>query len=233
MSLANILDDIELERNRRLLGLLKPDPHALVLWSRAMASLPNDAERSRLAFALQFAKKIDYHHVGLTSEIYFSHPLRVSALALLISGSQDASTGVLGILHNVLEVTDVSLVTLSVTFGDDISRLIEKLTVDRKVQWEKTYKSDYYAKLMAGPLSARVVKIIDKLDNLFLLGLNPDISIREKYLEEIEDFVVPMAKTTLPLINDYLQELIKDCHLTGFIDHSFATNTKRNHESRN
>jgi hypothetical protein len=207
MILDNILDDIELERNRRLLGLLKPDPHALVVWSRAMANLPNDAERSRLAFALQFAKEIDYHHVGLTSEIYFSHPLRVSALALLISGSQDASTGILGILHNVLEVTDVSLATLSETFGDDIS--------------------DYYAKLMAGPLSARVVKIIDKLDNLFLLGLNPDISIREKYLEEIEDFVIPMAKTALPLINDYLQELIKDCRSTGFIDHSFATKTKR------
>lgn len=225
MNHVSILDDIELERHRRLLGLLEPDPHALVLWNRAMAALPNDAERGRLALALQFAKEIDYHHVGLTSDIYFSHPLRVAALAILFSGSQDARTGVLGVLHNVLEVSVVSVVKLSETFGGEISGLIQTLTVDRKVQWDKTYKSDYYGKLMAGPLFARVVKIVDKLDNLFVLGLNPDVSVREKYLSEIENFVLPMAEVALPSMTDYMQELVKDCRATGFIDRSFPTNT--------
>jgi len=226
MNLSNILDDIGLERRRRLLGLLEPDPHALVLWSRAMAALPDDAERDRLAHAFRFAKEIKYRHVGLTSDIYFSHPLRVAALAILISGAQDAGTGVLAVLHNVLEVSDVSVDTLSEIFGRGISDQIETLTVDRDVQWDKTYKAGYYGKLMEGPLSARVVKIVDKLDNLFVLGLNPDASVREKYLAEIEDFVLPMTEASLPSLTAYMRKLVQDCRATGFIERPAATNLK-------
>lgn len=226
MNLSDILDDIRLERQRRLLGLLEPDPHALVLWSRAMTALRDDAERDRLSHAFRFAKEIKYRHVGLTSDSYFSHPLRVAALAILISGAQDAGTGVLAVLHNVLEVSDVSVDTLSETFGSGILNQIEALTVDRNVQWDKTYKAGYYGKLMAGPLSARVVKIVDKLDNLFVLGLNPDASVREKYLAEIEDFVLPMTEASLPSLTAYMRNLVQDCHSTGFIERPAATNLK-------
>lgn len=226
MNLSDILDDIGLERRRRLLGLLEPDPHALVLWRRAMDALPDDAERDRLARAFRFAKEIKYRHVGLTSDIYFSHPLRVAALATLISGAQDAGTGVLAVLHNVLEVSDVSVGTLSETFGSGISNQIETLTVDRDVQWDKTYKAGYYGKLMAGPLSACVVKIVDKLDNLFVLGVNPDASVREKYLAEIDDFVLPMTEVSLPGLTAYMRDLVRDCRSTGFIERPVAANLK-------
>jgi guanosine-3',5'-bis(diphosphate) 3'-pyrophosphohydrolase len=226
MNISDTLDDIGLERRRRLLGLLEPDPHALVLWDRAMAALPDDAERSRLAQAFRFAKEIKYRHVGLTSDIYFSHPLRVAALAILISGAQDAGTGVLAVLHNVLEVSDVSAGTLSETFGSGILNQIETLTVDREVQWDKTYKAVYYGKLMEGPPSARLVKIVDKLDNLFVLGVNPDATVREKYLAEIEDFVLPMTEASLPGLTAYMRDLVRDCRATGFIERPVATNLK-------
>lgn len=226
MNLSDILDDIGLERQRRLLGLLEPDPHALVLWSRGMAALPDDAERDRLAHAFRFAKEIKYRHVGLTSDIYFSHPLRVAALATLVSGTQDAGIGVLAVLHNVLEVSDVSVDKLSATFGNGISNQIKALTVDRELQWDKAYKTGYYSKLMEGPLSARVVKIVDKLDNLFVLGLNPDASVREKYLAEIEDFVLPMTVASLPRLTAYMRNLVQDCRLTGFIERPAAVNLK-------
>ena len=218
MNLANMLDDIERERQRRLLGLLKPDPHALVLWNRATAALGDKVQRERLIHAFDFAKQIKYRHVGLTSDIYFSHPLRVAGLATLISGTQDAETGVIAVLHNVLEVSDVSTDVLSATFGSCISNQITVLTVDRDVQWDKAYKVNYYSDLMKGSLSARVVKIIDKLDNLFVLGLNPDASVRDKYLAEIEDFVLPMTLTSLPAVTAYMRELVKDCRATGFIE---------------
>lgn len=224
MNLSTILDDIEVERRRRLLGLLEPDPHALVLWDRAMAALPNDVERDRLAHAFLFAKELKYHHVGLTSDIYFSHPLRVAALAMLISSAHDAGIGVLAVLHNVLEVSDVSVDTLSEAFGSDISKQIETLTVERDLQWDKTYKASYYNQLLQGPLSARVVKIVDKLDNLFVLGLNPDASVRSRYLAEIEEFVLPMTVTSLPAVTAYMRALVEDCHATGFIERPVATN---------
>ena len=219
MNLVGLLDDIEIERQRRIMGLLKPDPHAIELWARALAALPDKAERIRLEHAFNFAKEIEYHHVGLTSEIYFSHPLRVAALATLFAGTQDAGIGVLAVLHNVLEVSNVSLENLSVSFGKCIADQIKILTVDRDVQWDKSYKSGYYNKLMQAPHSARVVKIFDKLDNLFLLGLNPDASVREKYLAEIEDFVLPMTEASLPSMTAYMYYLVQDCRATGFIQH--------------
>lgn len=224
MNLSDILDDFGLERQRRLMGLLEPDPHALVLWSRASDALVNDAERERLAHAFDFAKAIKYHHVGLTSKIYFSHPLRVAGLATLISGAKDSETGVLAVLHNVLEVSDVTLDELTVAFGSGISNQIRALTVDREVQWDKAYKASYYNQLMQGPLAARVVKIADKLDNMFVLGLNPDASVRSRYLEEIEEFVLPMTVTSLPAATSYMRALVKDSRAIGFIERPVATN---------
>ena len=226
MNVSDILDDIGLERRRRLLGLLQPDPHALVLWGRAMAALPDEVQRSRLVHAFQFAKAIKYRHVGLTSDIYFSHPLRVSALAILLSGAKDAGTGVLAVLHNVLEVSDVSVDALSESFGNGITSQIQALTVDRGLQWDRTYKVGYYGKLTAGLLSARVVKIVDKLDNLFVLGLNPDVYVREMYLAEIEDFVLPMTEPSLPSLTSYMRNLVQDCRATGFIERPTPTNLK-------
>ncbi len=224
MKLSDILDDFRLERQRRLLGLLEPDPHALVLWNRASAALANNMERECFARAFRFAKLIKYRHVGLTSEIYFSHPLRVAGLATLISGAEDSETGVLAVLHNVLEVSDVSLDELTAAFGRAISSQIRALTVDREAQWDKAYKLGYYNQLMRGPLAARVVKIVDKLDNLFVLGLNPDASVRGRYLAEIEEFVLPMAATSLPAVTAYMRALVEDCRATGFMERSVATN---------
>ena len=226
MNFEDILDDIGIERRRRLVGLLEPDPHAFVLWSRAMAALPDDVERSRLDHAFGFAKGIKYRHVGLTSEIYFSHPLRVAGIATLISGVQEAGIGMLAILHNVLEVSDVSVDMLADAFGSSISNQIVALTVDRDLQWDKAYKAGYYGKLIEGPLYARVVKIVDKLDNLFLLGLNPDVSVREKYLAEIEDFVLPMTEASLPSLTAYMRNLVQDCRTTGFIERPITLNLK-------
>jgi (p)ppGpp synthase/HD superfamily hydrolase len=226
MNFEDILDDIGIERRRRLLGLLEPDPHALVLWSRAMAALPDDVERNRLEHAFGFAKGIKYRHVGLTSEIYFSHPLRVAGVATLITGAQEAGIGMLAVLHNVLEVSDVSLDILTEAFGSGISNQIVALTVDRDVQWDKAYKAGYYGKLTAGPLYSRIVKIVDKLDNLFLLGLNPDASVREKYLAEIEDFVLPMTEASLPSLTAYVRNLVQDCRTTGFIECPTTLNLK-------
>jgi hypothetical protein len=105
-------------------------------------------------------------------------------------------------------------------FGSRISNQIDLLTVDRDLQWNMDYKENYYKRLMKSPISARIVKILDKLDNLFLLGLNPDASLREKYLLEVENFILPMAMVSLPNLTIYIRDLVANCRETGFIKHS-------------
>ena len=231
LKISDILDDIGLERQRRLLGVLKPDPHSLVLWNRAAEVLVNNAERERLAHAFRFAKGVKYRHVGLTSDIYFAHPLRVAALAMLLSEVGRVEMGVLGILHNILEVSDVISDELAGAFGTVISSQVTALTVNRDLQWDRAYKTHYYNHLMQCPLAARAVKIVDKLDNLFLIGLNDDSSVRSRYLAEIEEFVLPMTTTSLPAITSYMENLVKDCHATGAMERPVASDEK-NHESQ-
>jgi (p)ppGpp synthase/HD superfamily hydrolase len=211
INLLKIVDSIDIERQRRVLGLIKPDPHAVVLWDRAIASLKDDAERIRLKNTFEYAKSIKYKHIGLTSEIYFSHPLRVAALSVLISGATKADIGILGLLHNVLEVSDISEHALKDVIGSELATQISTLTVDRTVQWSKTYKIAYYQRIMGSLHSCRVVKIVDKLDNLFLLYLNQDEKVKEKYLNEIESFILPMTQADLPDALNYLKALVTDC----------------------
>jgi hypothetical protein len=226
VKISGVLEDIGLERQRRLLGVLKPDPHAFFLWNRAAAVLVNNAERERLAHAFRFAKGVKYRHDGLTSDIYFAHPLRVAALAILLPQVKKVEMGVLGILHNILEVSDVSSDELAGAFGTVISSQVTALTVNRDLQWDRAYKTRYYNDLMQCRLASRVVKIVDKLDNLFLIGLNGDGSVRSRYLEEIEEFVLPMTVTSLPGITAYMAALVKDCRITGAMAWPVASKEK-------
>jgi (p)ppGpp synthase/HD superfamily hydrolase len=206
--ISNILDSIELEKKRRKDGLLKPDQHALVLWDRAIKRIQNDAERSKLEKAFIFAKSLSYKHVGLSSEIYFSHPLRVAALSILISGSIKSDVGVLGLIHNVLEVSDLTEKSLTKTFESEMAMYVSTLTVDRTFQWNREYKIDYYRRIKNKASPCRIVKVIDKLDNIFLLCENQDTKVKEMYLDEIEKFVLPMAQQELPNLYDYFKEIV-------------------------
>ena len=66
--------------------------------------------------------------------------------------------------------------------------------------------------------NASIVKALDKLDNLFVLGLNPDEAIRANYIGEIREYVIPMAERYLPTIKNYFVELADDCEALGYID---------------
>jgi (p)ppGpp synthase/HD superfamily hydrolase len=208
IDISCVLDSIEVEKKRRNDGLIQQDPHALVLWDQALDAIDSVMEKDSLKKAFIFAKSLEYKHVGLSSEIYFTHPIRVSALSILLSGKTKSSVGILGLLHNVLEVSNLTENSISKKFGLEIATNISTLTVDRDKQWDGKYKVDYYNKIINSHQSCRIVKIIDKLDNLFLLENNKDSSIKKMYLDEIDKFILPMVQVDLPHLNGYMKELI-------------------------
>ena len=57
--------------------------------------------------------------------------VRVASLSLLLDENINVETSILGILHNALEVSDVSVETLEKRFGESVSKQIKCLTVDR------------------------------------------------------------------------------------------------------
>jgi len=175
----------------------------------------NKKDYEKLLNAYNFSKKVNYQHKGVPSEIYFAHPLRVATLVSILSKMKSIDYPILGLLHNIVETSNVSITNLSSTFGELITRQIRTLTVDRTIQWDKLYKREYYERINQQPHSCRAVKIMDKFDNLFLLYTNPNNEIKKRYLDEIENYILPMMKRDLPQIEYYFSKLMIHCKQTA------------------
>lgn len=211
------LQDIQSERKVRLQGRTRPDPYASVLWDKALSGFSKKEDLETLDKAYKFAKAIDYHHQGMESSIYFPHSLRVASLSLL-SLCNNVNAGVVGLLHNILETSATSAKTIAQEFGAEIAIQIEHLTVNRMLQWDAPYKELYYKIINSSPIECRIVKIFDKVDNIFILNINPDEVIRRKYLYEINAYILPMIKRDIPSILEYTEQLIEDCYTMGQIN---------------
>ncbi len=211
-----IIDTISIERQRRINCLKSPDSKAIKLWELMCRNYTKD-HKSSLYDAFDFANNLNYKHPGVSSKVYFSHPLRVASFSGILSEKKSVDYPVLGLLHNVLEISAVKAKNLKQSFGYSILKQIEVLTVNRTYQWDKIYKKEYYDMIINQPHSCRVVKIVDKFDNLFLLHTNSNKIIKQKYLDEIDEYIVPMAQKDLPKIFNYLSNLIQDCKELAFI----------------
>jgi len=164
-----------------------------------------------LTDVFDFAGRIEYRHKGLSSEAYAAHPLRVASMCLQVGDTPDAKAGCIGLLHNVFEVTDTGFDEIDNLFGVDIARAIATLTVDRTRQWDEPYKERYYQQIRNEGKSVCLVKVIDKLDNLFLIGCNQNPDIRRRYMDEISRWVVPMATAVDLATGNYMRVLLSHC----------------------
>jgi (p)ppGpp synthase/HD superfamily hydrolase len=218
MTLNVPLLSIEQERERRLQSRQNEgsEVHEQFLTTLRSAS-QEPVLQERMIGAYRFAQSIDYHHAGLSPKAYLVHPVRVALMALQTVVPIEPDIIITALLHNVLEVSPVPVSELSTRFGSNIAQTISNLTVDRALQEKRDYKLAYYARLQSAGKTGRVVKVLDKLDNLFLLCLNPDQLIRSNYLAEIEEFILPLAHQDLPLLDDYLLRLIQNCRDVGYL----------------
>lgn len=212
------LGSIGSERASRLNALV--DPNAGVDGERsffeAINSIRDESVKPQIFDAFNFASKVKYSHIGLSSAVYLLHPLRVAKMAVSVASQDIEEVATIALLHNVLEVSSVNEDILTRKFGQLVSTSVCNLTVDRALQWDVDYKDEYYNILNRGPYAARVVKVIDKLDNIFLLCMNPDDNVREAYLAEIDKYIIPMAKKNVPSVYDYFVKASKHAALIGY-----------------
>lgn len=210
------LNSIKYERKLRLDALKNEGKGVTTHFLEVLNKEFKGDDFQKILSAYNFAITIDYDHVGLSSDAYLIHPLRVSEMVIRLSYSLEVDFVIIALLHNVLEVGDVDIMQLQDKFGGRVARSIQTLTVDRDMQWDEEYKKEYYSCINNGYKGMKVVKVIDKLDNMFMLGLNPDAEVRAKYLGEINMYVIPMAKKVLPHLVKYLEVLSDDAKQVGY-----------------
>ena len=94
-------------------------------------------------------------------------------------------------------------------FGKKICSYLKILTVDRENEWKKNYKNNYYNRIKKSNINLVLVKILDKLDNLYLLKNNKNNKIKKRYLAEIQKYLMPLVKSKVKKIYDHFETLIE------------------------
>ena len=206
MRIIEFLDPIEVEIEERLRVLRSDDiSNEIEWWDKAVDKMSRQDILNR---ANEFLLDLNLDHKGLTKDQYRAHCYRVSTMVLYSSEKEHQIPGAIGLLHNVLEVSDLKISKVQQEFGTEISSALSTLKVERQLQWDQTYLREYYKRIKDHSSYLFKIKVVDKLDNLFVLGLNPNDETRKVYLEEIENFIMPMASEIDNGLYSYIENLI-------------------------
>lgn len=211
------LKDINLERQIRISSRLKNGQGEVNAFSEWLKNWP-DLEVVKIGNnSLDKTLKFEYTHNVLNTSTYLAHIVRVTKMSIEFCPEVANKSVAPALIHNILETTNLSEDDLLKTFDSFTVSIVRTLKVDRKKQHLFSYLNDYYSAIMESHLSVSIIKLADKMDNIFTLCLNPDKKKRDIYLKQVEDFVVPLAKSKVPQVSDCLVKLINNAHKTGHI----------------
>ncbi|HEX5689418.1 MAG TPA: HD domain-containing protein, partial [Roseiflexaceae bacterium] len=98
---------------------------------------------------------------------YMAHPFHVSLILIRHGFGEDLA--VAGLLHDVVEDTDVPLEQIAATFGDEVARLVDAVSETKsadgaELPWEQR-KAEKLAHLHAGGSDVAALKAADAIHN--------------------------------------------------------------------
>ncbi|MFQ6082842.1 MAG: RelA/SpoT family protein [Candidatus Aminicenantia bacterium] len=148
----------------------------------------SDLDLLRKAYV--FAAKAHKGQVRLSGEPYLNHPLEVTNM--LADMKLDEITLAAGLLHDVLEDTDITLETLRELFGEEVTHLVEGVTKISRIKFTspEEHQAENIRKVilaMIDDLRVIFIKLADRVHNLKTLKFQSE----EKQLQ--------IAKETLEI----------------------------------
>lgn len=145
--------------------------------------------------AYNFAEKAHEGQFRKSGEKFFIHPFNVAMI--LASFNMDIDTISAGLLHDVLEDTDVTYETIKNEFSEEVASLVDGVTKLKKLQYrtkEETQIENLRKMIIAMSKDIRVIiiKLADRLHNARTLDFMSDAKQKEKALETL-DIYAPIA----------------------------------------
>ncbi len=153
------------------------------------------AELGPVIKAFEFAKAKHEGQFRVSGEPFFSHPVAVANI--LADLELDVCSVVAGLLHDVVEDTDVTESEIAAEFGDTVELLVSGVTKLGKIPYTSNEEQqiENLRKMflaMANDVRVIVIKLADRLHNLRTLKSMPEPKQREKARETLEVFA-PLA----------------------------------------
>lgn len=155
---------------------------------------PN-ADMQLIIKAYNFAEAAHESQVRNSGEKYFVHPFQVALL--LADLNMDTATIIAGLLHDVIEDTNISYDKIKEEFGEEVADLVDGVTKLKKLQY-KTKQENQAENLrkmviaMAKDIRVIIVKLADRLHNMRTLEYMTDEKKKEKAIETLEIYA-PIA----------------------------------------
>ncbi len=130
-----------------------------------------------------------------SGEPYMIHPVDVSLI--LAELQMDVPTIVAGLLHDVVEDTDITLAEIDREFGSDVALLVDGVTKLGKIHYEtkQQAQAENLRKMflaMAQDIRVILIKLADRLHNMRTLKYMTDAKKKEKASESLEIYA-PIA----------------------------------------
>ncbi len=153
------------------------------------------ADMQLIIKAYHFAEAAHEGQVRNSGEKYFIHPYNVALI--LADLNMDTATIVAGLLHDVIEDTNITYEKIAEEFGTEIADLVDGVTKLKMLQY-KTKQENQAENLrkmvlaMAKDIRVIIVKLADRLHNMRTLEYMTDNKKKEKAIETLEIYA-PIA----------------------------------------
>src|SRR5256712_11982773 len=142
-----------------------------------------------------FSAKEHKGQVRASGEPYLMHPLEVANI--LAEMKMDATTVSVGLLHDVVEDTLVSLEKIEELFGSDVAHIVDGVTKISQIQFtsKEAKQAENFRKMllaMTDDIRVIMVKFADRLHNMRTLEYLP-ADRREAIARETMEIYAPLA----------------------------------------
>ncbi len=159
---------------------------------------PVSNEESLLLYAVDFARK---HHTGQvrkSGEEYIIHPLNVAII--LLNMNLDDATIIAGILHDIIEDTDITYEDVEREFGSTVAFLVDGVTKIGKISYQAggvnaSVQADSFRKMvisMTRDIRVLLIKLADRLHNMHTLQYLSEEK-QQRIAGETLDIYTPLA----------------------------------------
>lgn len=150
-------------------------------------------DKKRIISARELAERAHEGQKRDEGDLFIIHPIRMANMLLYDLGVDDLEIIIAGLLHDVVEDSDITAEEITQQFGERVGSLVIALTRYK----DKETKREKFEKDMVGPEDIRLIKTCDWLDNLRSLPyhLKRDEKF-ERIKREAREMYITLAEAT-------------------------------------
>lgn len=195
------------------------------------------ADLDQVIRAYNFAESAHQGQLRKSGERFFMHPFNVAMI--LADLHMDSGTIVAGLLHDVIEDTDVTFDKIVKTFGEEVAKLVDGVTKLKKLKFrtKQENQAENLRKMvvaMSEDIRVIIIKLADRLHNIRTLDYMPDSKKKEKAIETLEIYAPIAHRLGISRIKWELEDLsLRYTDPDGYYDLVEKVSKKRKEREEN